>query len=346
VILVEEQGQDVVTQAKELISHGEHQEAIELLEAWLQENPEDVSGWAALGAAHFELENWTEAEKGAREVVRLRPDSARDWCNLGVIFRKLGKLTQAEGVQRHALRLEPQYDRARAELRKILDLASASERRRRRQEYTATPLSWGWKRALIVAASALILLLIWIAGLSYYSQYTAKQAELARRRERARVAVERSQQEEAQRRQEQQAARRRQAEFDAWQEARAREAAESMRINRPVNPRLTVDYMDRYQSPGKGGERLTDAQRKANWEANFEGQRVRWTGTIDEVNELWASYTVNLKCGSTAATSDTRFDVDKRTALSLRKGQRITVEGTLSDHSAFGYRLTEVRIVR
>jgi len=119
---VGEQGEDVVAQAKELISQGEHQAAIELLEPWLQENSDDASGWAALGAAQFQLENWTDAEKAARQAVRLRPDNPGDWCNLGTVLRKRKQVQDATQAQRRALALDPSYARARQELTKLRKL--------------------------------------------------------------------------------------------------------------------------------------------------------------------------------------------------------------------------------
>jgi len=73
---------------------------------------------------------------------------------------------------------------------------------------------------------------------------------------------------------------------------------------------------------------------------------VRWTGTVVAVSEFGGSYTVTMKCGSTALYADTRFDTDRKTAASLNKGQTVTVEGTLADHSAFGYELSHVRVIR
>lgn len=112
----------------------------------------------------------------------------------------------------------------------------------------------------------------------------------------------------------------------------------------PIDPRLTVDYIDRFQSPIKGAGHYTDVQRKANWQRMFAGRRVRWTGVVQDVTEDFGAYTISLRCGSTALGTDTRCTVSRDTALRIRKGTSITVEGTLSDHGAFGYRLTNVQI--
>jgi len=119
VMLVQEQGEDVATRAKKLISQGEHQDAIELLEAWLGDHPHDSRAWTALAGVYFKLANWQEAERAARRLVCLRGDSAREWCNLGIILRKLDELEEARRAQRLALQIDPSYERAEAELRKL-----------------------------------------------------------------------------------------------------------------------------------------------------------------------------------------------------------------------------------
>jgi len=116
---VAEQSESIVVQARDLMQQGQHQEAVDLLQPWLADNPNDADGWATLGAAHFELENWPDAERAARVVVRLRPESAREWCNLGVILRKLNRVEDAAAMQRRALEADPTYERASAEMQKL-----------------------------------------------------------------------------------------------------------------------------------------------------------------------------------------------------------------------------------
>ncbi len=101
------------------MKQGRRRAAIELLEAWVADNPDDASAWAALGAARFALESWADAEQAASEALRLRPEGAREWCNWGMMLRKLGRLDEAERAQYRALILDPSYDRARTELRKL-----------------------------------------------------------------------------------------------------------------------------------------------------------------------------------------------------------------------------------
>jgi Flp pilus assembly protein TadD len=96
--------------------------AVELLEPWLAEYPEDASAWSAMAGARYRLDNLTEARVAAARAVDLRPNSARNWCNLGMILRKLGALYDAERALHRALTINSSYDRARTELRKIHEL--------------------------------------------------------------------------------------------------------------------------------------------------------------------------------------------------------------------------------
>lgn len=112
-------GPNAVDDAKTLIDEGNTRDAARLMEAYLNDHPDDASGWAALGAACFELEDWTRAEEAARRVVDMRPDSARDWCNLGAILRKQQRFDEAARAQHRALKADVSYERARVELRKV-----------------------------------------------------------------------------------------------------------------------------------------------------------------------------------------------------------------------------------
>ncbi|MEA3404063.1 MAG: tetratricopeptide repeat protein [Armatimonadota bacterium] len=112
-------GSDAVRRAKDLIEAEQFDEAIGILEPWLEDNPEDAAAWSALGAAYFELEDYEAAAPAARKAVELRPESAREWCNLGTVLRKLGRLEEAANAQRRALAVEQDYDRALMELEKL-----------------------------------------------------------------------------------------------------------------------------------------------------------------------------------------------------------------------------------
>ncbi|MHB8996232.1 MAG: hypothetical protein ACYC63_13380 [Armatimonadota bacterium] len=110
-----------------------------------------------------------------------------------------------------------------------------------------------------------------------------------------------------------------------------------------IDGSITVDVIDRYCTAGKGAEGYTDAQRRYNWQTMFEGKRVQWVGIVKDVSGS-GSCNVSMLCGSTAMTSDTSFAVPAEVGLRLRKGQTITVQGTLSSWTIFGAGLSDVTI--
>jgi len=112
----------VVERARQLIKDGVSTDAIALLGPHLDANPDDLQGWSALSAAHFNLKQWSEARVATEQTVRLDPENPRHWCNLGTIHRKAGNVTAAARAQRHALELDPLSKRANAELRKLHQL--------------------------------------------------------------------------------------------------------------------------------------------------------------------------------------------------------------------------------
>ena len=116
-----EHERSVVTQARVLLKQGRRRAAVELLVPWVADHPENARAWATLARAHFELDNWADAEETAAQALRLRPDSARHWSNWGMVLRKLGRLDEAERAQYRALSVQPGYERARKELRKLHD---------------------------------------------------------------------------------------------------------------------------------------------------------------------------------------------------------------------------------
>jgi len=118
---VDTHGDDAVDEAKALVRADRCEEAIGLLEPWLDTHPRDARAWATLGAAYFELRDYHAAERAARRAVDLRPEGAVEWCNLGTVLRKAGQYEQAEEAQTRAIELDPNYQRAKVELRKTTD---------------------------------------------------------------------------------------------------------------------------------------------------------------------------------------------------------------------------------
>ena len=119
---VGDQTESPIEMAKHFVRNHQPLLAVELLEPWLQEFPEDGGAWSVLAAARYELDNLPDARRAAVRAVELRPQSARNLCNLGMILRKIGDLYEAERVLHRALSVDSSYNRARTELRKIHEL--------------------------------------------------------------------------------------------------------------------------------------------------------------------------------------------------------------------------------
>ncbi|MFP4248347.1 MAG: hypothetical protein ACLFU7_01735 [Armatimonadota bacterium] len=119
---ISDPGDNPVEMAKHFVRNHQPLLAVELLEPWLEEYPDDASAWSVMAGARYELDSFSEARIAAAKAVDLRPESARNWCNLGMILRKLGALYDAERAQHRALSLDSSYDRPRTELRKIHEL--------------------------------------------------------------------------------------------------------------------------------------------------------------------------------------------------------------------------------
>ncbi len=123
---VSDSTQSPIDRAKHFVRNHQPLLAVEVLEPWLQEYPEDARAWSALAAARFELGSFTQARVAAAKAADLRPESARNWCNLGMILRKTGELYEAERALHRALSVDSSYDRARTELRKVHELRTGA----------------------------------------------------------------------------------------------------------------------------------------------------------------------------------------------------------------------------
>ena len=77
----------------------------------------------------------------------------------------------------------------------------------------------------------------------------------------------------------------------------------------------------------------TELQKKERWK-NYEGRKVRWTGTVSSVGETLGSMSLQLKLNPGTLTSDVlvRLKPTQRDrALQLSEGAVVTVVGVLDD---------------
>jgi tetratricopeptide (TPR) repeat protein len=222
------------------------QQAVELLEPWLSDHPDEASAWAALGAAHFELENWAGAEKAICEVVRLRPDNAREWCNLGTVLRKLGRLHEAKQAQGQALTLDSSYERAHTELRKLEGLQEGTPARPLDAEadhdppldQVRTDESSGGGRVsrrtgnlvwAMVCVALLLVLVVFVAVLAEHSERQIEAGRAARAQAEREEVARRLQEHRAEQRRQRQALEEQDRAYEEWLARRSVEIVQQAR---------------------------------------------------------------------------------------------------------------------
>lgn len=84
-----------------------NEEAIQLMLAALERDPNYVDAWSNLGVAYFQMRDYERAEKCARKAIELAPGFANAWANLGMTLRARNDVEQALLAWGKALDLEP-----------------------------------------------------------------------------------------------------------------------------------------------------------------------------------------------------------------------------------------------
>lgn len=95
---------------------GRTADALLLLQAAVQENPQDAEARKFLGAALAQSGRPAEAVEQLRQAVQLSPQNAQIHYNLGVAQTMSGDSEGAKNSYYTALKLNPQYDQARTAL--------------------------------------------------------------------------------------------------------------------------------------------------------------------------------------------------------------------------------------
>lgn len=83
-------------------------EAIKLITAALESDPEYVDAWSNLGVAYYRERDFDRAEFCARKAIEIAPDFANAWGNLGMTLRSRNALEEALVAWGHALDLQPE----------------------------------------------------------------------------------------------------------------------------------------------------------------------------------------------------------------------------------------------
>jgi predicted TPR repeat methyltransferase len=86
---------------------GRNEEAVKLMVAALEVDPEYVDAWSNLGIAYFKERDLERAEFCSRKAIELSPDFANAWANLGMTLRARNAGEEALVAWGRALDLQP-----------------------------------------------------------------------------------------------------------------------------------------------------------------------------------------------------------------------------------------------
>ena len=88
------------------------------------------------------------------------------------------------------------------------------------------------------------------------------------------------------------------------------------------------------------------AQKQAYW-ASVTGTQVTWTGEVTEVRAT-SGGEILMKCNPETYTFDVTVTLDGSQVdvlPSINKGQRVTVQGILQNHTGSGYSIAQGRVM-
>jgi tetratricopeptide (TPR) repeat protein len=83
-----------------------HQEAMEVLQKAIENNPRDPDSWHGLGEIYCALDRHQEAEAAFRKVLELAPDHAFAWNGLGNVYVETGQPNEAITAFQKALQMD------------------------------------------------------------------------------------------------------------------------------------------------------------------------------------------------------------------------------------------------
>ena len=77
--------------------------------AYTLSRPKEFNGWLKLGAAQFRTRDWSSAERGYSEALKLNSQSAEAWNALGLIQVQRGRSRESVQSFNQALKAQPDY---------------------------------------------------------------------------------------------------------------------------------------------------------------------------------------------------------------------------------------------
>lgn len=97
---------NAVEQAQSLLATGHADQARDLLQRWIDHNPDDGRACALLGKAHAGLGEWTQAEIWCRRAIQSDPLNLEGYYILGLVYHHQKKTGQAITMMRKVLYID------------------------------------------------------------------------------------------------------------------------------------------------------------------------------------------------------------------------------------------------
>jgi len=91
----------------------ERQQAIDMLKAQTEKNPQDVTAWIDLGHQYFDANLPEPAIAAYEKALAIAPDDANVWTDLGVMYRRSGSPDKAVEAFDRAMRIDPSHEISR-----------------------------------------------------------------------------------------------------------------------------------------------------------------------------------------------------------------------------------------
>ena len=91
----------------------ERQQAIDMLKAQTEKNPQDVTAWVDLGHQYFDANRPEEAIAAYESALAIEPENANVWTDLGVMYRRSGSPDKAVDAFDQAMTIDPSHEISR-----------------------------------------------------------------------------------------------------------------------------------------------------------------------------------------------------------------------------------------
>ena len=91
----------------------ERQQAIDMLKAQTEKNPQDITAWIDLGHQYFDANLPDEAIAAYEKALDIEPENANVWTDLGVMYRRSGSPDKAVDAFDRAMTIDPTHEISR-----------------------------------------------------------------------------------------------------------------------------------------------------------------------------------------------------------------------------------------